>query len=211
MRGSIADRFKTLEYGQLCPAHAVLSTKSEALLKIKGDEPRKVGGYATRYGRAHYFEGKIDVFMRGCFDKSLAEKHLVRFVEDHDDNRTFVTTESHRLELRSDEAGLAFIAHLPSTAQGDRAYRLVKSCEKNAMSVRYRVEDAEFRDVGGRRVRFIKSAILLDVSIAAKGVVGEAFAQVLDAKATEPPRYENCVADIYGAAARLRHVLSLAS
>jgi len=176
---------------------------------FKGDQDRsasrRLTGYATRWNKPHAYKGKIDVFAPGCFDVSLAAKRLVRFCEEHEPNITFATTNGGGLELRSDDVGLAFLADC-SGETGARAFDLVKSHRKRAMSVKYYVTDHSDVTIAGESVRLIKAATLDDIALCSAGCVKEAYADVADGKSAEPAHASKRAADINAAAARWQQI-----
>jgi HK97 family phage prohead protease len=163
----------------------------------------RIGGYATRWNKPHYFKGVMDVFLPGAFTTSLAAKNRVHFCEEHDETKIFATTNGGGLELRSDETGLAFIADPSVNTDCQRAVRLVASNIKRAMSVKYTVLDHFYKTIAGEQVRFIRSANLQDIALCQNGAVKEAYAEIVQTKSSEPTHKTVMGADLHAAHAKL--------
>jgi HK97 family phage prohead protease len=96
---------------------------------------------------------------------------------DYDESR-LIATAADRLELLGDEKGLAFRLRL---RPGDNdLIRLVKSGERDGMSVGYRIEADEWKTIAGERVRIITYGSLIEISLVKRGAVRQAFASVAD-------------------------------
>jgi HK97 family phage prohead protease len=135
-------------------------------------------GYATRYGLPHIHDGQIEMFTTGAMARALATKTAVQFLIDHDES-LLVATAADRLELFGDEKGLAFRLRLAD----DDAHliEMVKSGERDGMSVGYRIEADEWRTITGERVKIITDGLLCEISLVKGGPVRQAFASVVDA------------------------------
>lgn len=53
---------------------------------------RHLQGYAALYDVPHKFEGKVDIFRPGCFARSLAGPHAIRFQVSHKNAELLGTT-----------------------------------------------------------------------------------------------------------------------
>jgi HK97 family phage prohead protease len=96
---------------------------------------------------------------------------------DYDESR-LIATAADRLELLGDDKGLAFRLRL---RPGDNdLIRLVKSGERDGMSVGYRIEADEWKTIAGERVRIITYGSLIEISLVKRGAVRQAFASVVD-------------------------------
>jgi HK97 family phage prohead protease len=134
-------------------------------------------GFATRYWKPHVYDGRIEAFAPGAFARTLATKAAIRFLIGHDESR-LIATAADRLELFSDETGLAFRLSLLDT--DSEFVDAVKSGQRDAMSVGYRVEHDEMRTIDGQEVRIIRDCTLFEISAVHRGAVKEAFCTVVD-------------------------------
>ncbi|MBO3760029.1 HK97 family phage prohead protease [Ciceribacter sp. L1K22] len=134
-------------------------------------------GYACRFNRAHEYKGRIEVFVKGCFDKSLASRQKIGFWIDHKASAEVATTNDN-LELLTDSDGLAFRLVRPpaSVVNG------VKQRHAVGMSVGYLVVRQEQKTVDGVPVTFIHEADLREISLVKHGAVREAFVDLVDPK-----------------------------
>jgi HK97 family phage prohead protease len=139
-----------------------------------------IGGYATRHNKPHSYKGRVEVLRPGAFTKSLRDGSVIRFIEDHNDEKLLAFT-GNSLCLWEDDVGLAFKARLPAIA-GQRIYPEIKGGRRASMSVGYKEVSAEDHIIEGQKVRFIKEAKLLEISLiktGSSGVVTSAFAEAL--------------------------------
>lgn len=148
-----------------------LSTKSSSTLALQG--------YAVRYGKPHTYNGGIDVFVKGCFDKSLASRRRIGVWLDHKVDAQLASTDDN-LELMSDDTGLAFRLKRPLDVLVDA----VKSRKLTAMSPSYRVVRQEYKSVADEQVRMILEADLEEISVVKAGAVKQAFVDVVDTKSS---------------------------
>lgn len=132
-------------------------------------------GYVVRFQKPHAFNGGIDIFVKGCFDASLASRKRVGFWIAHENGSEIASTDGN-LELVSDETGLAFRLNNPPSILTTE----VRNRKLTAMSAGYTVLAQEFKVVAGERVRFIQQCDLDEISICRAGAVRQAFIDVVD-------------------------------
>lgn len=132
-------------------------------------------GYVVRFNKPHLFKGGVDVFVKGCFDASLASRKRIGFWIDHKSGTELASTDDD-LELLADETGLAFRLNNPLApfVQEVRGRRIT------AMSAASRTLRHEYKQMDGARVRFILEADLVEVSMVKAGAVKQAFIEVVD-------------------------------
>jgi HK97 family phage prohead protease len=158
----------TFDYGELPEARSASQELSGIFLQ----------GFGTRYSKAHVYDRHIEVIAPGAFARTLATKAAVRFLIGHDEAR-LVATSADRLELLSNDVGLAF--RLSLTYDDGELIREVKSGARDGMSVAYRVECDEWRTIDGVKFRMITDATLLEISAVHRGAVKEAYVTLVDA------------------------------
>jgi HK97 family phage prohead protease len=134
-------------------------------------KPKILEGYAILYDVVHWWNGKQDIFQKGCFDGSLFD---VMFLIDHViTSKKLGDQNNGSLELIDTDKGLAFRLKL---APGD----LERIDGRSEMSPCYYVHNAETRKDG---VRVIKSASLLEVSACHVAAIRQTHAVIRDADA----------------------------
>lgn len=134
-------------------------------------------GYVVRYNKPHAFNGGIDVFVKGCFDASLASRKRVGFWIAHEKGSEIASTDGN-LELMSDDTGLAFRLNNPPAILTTE----VRNRKLTAMSAGYKLLAREFKTVAGERVQFIHECDLDEISICRAGAVRQAFIDVIDTR-----------------------------
>ncbi|MCF6113875.1 HK97 family phage prohead protease [Mesorhizobium muleiense] len=145
--------------------------------EAKAAPTKALQGYVVRFGKPHAYKGGIDVFVKGCFDASLASKQTVGFWLAHEPDTEIASTDGD-LELMADETGLAFRLNNPPQAFVTE----VEARKLTAMSAGYRVLSQEYKAVADEQVRFIYECDLTEISICKKGAVKQAFIDVIDTK-----------------------------
>jgi HK97 family phage prohead protease len=173
-----------LEYGW--PVYSEIKLAAHKSLPALLAAGRVVEGLATLYGKAHTFNGRVDVFLQGCFGRTLASSKAVRFLIGHDEENLVATT-ADNLELHTTPAGLAFRLQVPRNEIGDRVIAGIETGEQSAMSVGFRAEHVELKTIKDVEVRFIADASLIEISIGARGVVAGAFAMLASQASQELP------------------------
>jgi HK97 family phage prohead protease len=138
-----------------------------------------ITGYATLYNQEHEFKGQTEIFTPGCFDESIRLGMPVAFRLDHDESKT-LSTNKDRLELVSDQVGLAFRFWPSSSREHQSALRDVAEGKRRECSVGYAVLRDSFLSKGGCQIRLIHEAALADVSIGQKAVVQGTYAILID-------------------------------
>jgi HK97 family phage prohead protease len=129
--------------------------------------------------KVHRGKDGLDVFMRGCFARSLMSDRAIRFLVQHDEAECLATT-ADRLELHSNNDGLAFRLKVPLSMAGRQVIAEVSSDYRCGMSVGFHAMNAEVKRIGDCDVRCIYDAELFEISLVRAGAVEEAFAVVCD-------------------------------
>ena len=115
----------------------------------------------------------IEVFSHGCFSASLRKAHDVGFLADHDWAKCFGSTGDGSLQLHETDTGLAFALGRPTIRTAEIWLR-TSGPGRFGMSVGYRAECKEERDIDGDAVTFVEKAILTEVSVVGRPAVKEA-------------------------------------
>jgi HK97 family phage prohead protease len=108
-------------------------------------------------------------------DSSVKALHF-----DHDESVTISTTRNG-LILLGDEYGVAMRLHVPRTALGAKAVALVRSNQRQALSVGVTMHDCDSQIIDGVEIVIVKRATLREVSLVLKGACEPAFAILVDA------------------------------
>ncbi len=143
---------------------------------------RYLQGYGALYDVPHKFEGKVDIFRPGCFARSLAGPHAIRFQVSHK-NAELLGTTNDDLEVYADEKGLAFRLRLPDTELADEVKTAVGNGTLTGMSTGCTVHASTDFEVKGGTVRVITDASLYEISCCENGALTEAFVNLVDAPA----------------------------
>lgn len=130
-----------------------------------------VVGVAATYGTLHRgTKGDWEAFVPGCFGRTLATKQAVRLLIGHDETK-LIATRADALSIESDDQKLSFRCEIPDGPMG-RALKSAMLAEKFAeCSVGYQLVESYVREIGGRQVKLITDAQLLEISIVASGAV----------------------------------------
>jgi HK97 family phage prohead protease len=164
-----------LEYGDACFITSVdhRAIQQPVLRKSASRyETKFIEGHACLWNKPHMYKGNVEVFERGCFNKTLSSKQRVDFCVDHLDYSLGHTDDN--LELVDTKDGLAFRLRTKSEADLNRLNG------RNAMSVKYAEHEVEVRKVEDCDVRFIKSATLIECSAVFNGAVPKTHLIVRD-------------------------------
>lgn len=197
-----------IEYGAPVSIDWRPEEEQREIRRLSAGRRLAIGGYATRFKKPHPYKGGIDVFMPGCFAKSLIQRSDVRLLADHNEFKLLNVT-GEGLNIWSDDVGLSFKALLPDNDEGRRAYADVKAGAKSGVSVGYHPVDSEVKKIEGRDVRLIHTARLSEISLVQHGAVKEAFAVCLDDgdRLDQPYLLTKSWADYEGTAARFEETL----
>ncbi|MDF0581262.1 HK97 family phage prohead protease [Bradyrhizobium yuanmingense] len=168
-----------IEYGAAVSFNWRPEEERREIRRLSAGQKLAVGGYATFFKKPHPYKGGVDVFMPGCFAKTLIQKSDVRLLCDHNEYKLLAVT-GEGLNIWADDVGLSFKVLLPDNEEGRQAYADVKSGAKSGVSVGYHLVDTEMKTIEGHDVRLIHSARLGEISLVKKGAVKEAFAVCLD-------------------------------
>jgi HK97 family phage prohead protease len=134
-------------------------------------------GFAVLYNKAHSHKGGVEIFKRGCFDRTLSTKSLVKFYIDHQRDSICLGDTDTNLELVDSDVGLGFRLKLSSTA-------LERLDGRDRMSVGYNEIDVEVCTILDENVRLIKSGSLTEISAVHNPAVKQTYAIVRDAAHT---------------------------
>lgn len=143
--------------------------------KLEQSRPIELRGYATRYEKLHQYQGYLDYFLPGCFARSLMDGRAIRLLVAHDESKCVATT-ADRLELHSDNSGLAFRCDMT----GLRSEIFDWIGDRRGMSVKTRTLVEEVMPLDGYNVRLIKDAELFEISVGRYPIVRQAFAVIGD-------------------------------
>jgi hypothetical protein len=132
-------------------------------------KPKVLEGYACLNNVPHWYEGRQDIFQKGCFEGSLFD---VFFLIDHVlTSKPLGEQADGSLELIDSDIGLAYRLKL---APGD----LERLDGRSEISPSYVVHNAEIRKDG---TRVIKSASMFEISACHQGAIRKTYAVVRDA------------------------------
>lgn len=149
--------------------------KSEPASVTAGDE---LVGIATRYGIPHRGKnGRLEIFVQGCFARTLASKSAVRLLYGHDEV-ALVATRADALEIEGDDRDLRIRCAVPDSPYGRKLRQAVTSGEAAECSVGYLIHHGFEREVSGEKAFFITDAELLEVSVVGKGAVPGTHAEI---------------------------------
>jgi HK97 family phage prohead protease len=143
----------------------------------RSDNPQVFEGLAVVYNKPHIYKGNVEVFVKGCFDRSLSTRSVVKFFIDHEHHTTPLGDTDSNLELVDTDIGLSFRLKLSPE-------NLARLNGRKQMSVCYTERDVEVRSVNDENVRFIKAASLLEISACFNPAVKQTYAVVRDADTT---------------------------
>jgi hypothetical protein len=135
--------------------------------------PKIIEGYACMYNVIHFYKNRYEMFAAGCFNGSL---HGVIMHIDHNMlSKKLGDQDDGTLELFDTPVGLGFRLKV---GIGD----LERLGGRDQMSTMYQEREVELQTIGGKSVRVIKSAVLVEVSAVYVGNVSKTFAVVRDAR-----------------------------
>lgn len=103
-----------------------------------------------------------------------------KLLYDHDDAEVIATTNSG-LILHSDNVGVSLRLNLRNVPAHRKAFELVSSGEKTALSVGVIMVGREYHTIDGVEVRMVREAILEEVSLCALGACLPAYCGVVKA------------------------------
>lgn len=159
-----------IEFGAPCPVLRVSGRQTTA------DEPRSARpavsstgdvlvGYGVVFGKtcSPNQNGQFDVFERGCFAEDVRKRHPVAFLREHDWARRAGGIDDGNLDLFEDDHGLAFALRPSADAEGRSLAADVKAGWLRT-SVRFRALEVTEAKIGGEPVRFIRRAVLSEIS-----------------------------------------------
>lgn len=147
-------------------------------------------GFATLYNKAYVHDGQVKVLRPGCFAGTLRAEKSVDFFVEHDRENAVASTRDN-LSLVDRPEGLAFRLRLPKTMLGYVVGRMVDNDNKVGMSIGYRANVDECRDIGGTPVRIISDAELVEISLVRRGAVALAFTAMVDGDDVPSPTAES--------------------
>jgi HK97 family phage prohead protease len=179
-----ASPWPTLEYGGVvswqgkqAPYESFEPIKVEETIEKK----QFIQGYALRWhSLVQHGDGHLAYFLPGSIRYPMldTEKELLF---DHDASLGIISTTRKGLVLHADDHGLAMRLHIPDTSLGRKAVDTVRSGERTALSVGVLMQDPEYRDVDGVKVRMVRRATLQEISLVRRGACRPAFCMLVDA------------------------------
>lgn len=113
------------------------------------------------------WDGAIERFAAGAFDKHLATKPDVVALFNHDASLLLGRT-PHTLNLRADASGLHYDIQLPDTTVANDLRKLIARGDLRGSSFAFTAEKVEWRKDGGNDIRMIREAQVHDVSVVTK-------------------------------------------
>jgi HK97 family phage prohead protease len=144
--------------------------------------PEYVQGYACRYGKPLFHDGKFKVLTAGTFAESIKDKHYVRVLINHDDGRCVGSNHDDELELLTDKFGIAFRFKLPDSDLGREMRSLIETNAMTGVSVGFNSCRTETKQIDGTPVVFLSDGILYEISLVEKGACASAYAMLVDAE-----------------------------
>ncbi|GAA2821536.1 HK97 family phage prohead protease [Aminobacter aminovorans] len=133
-----------------------------------GDE---LVGTACVYGVPHYGKNRQrEVFVPGCFARSLASQQAIRLLLDHDESK-LIATRADSLRIESDDLRLTIRCKVAGTSAGAVMKAAVNEGGRMECSVGYNVVESYERLIESESVKFITDARLLEISLVRKGAV----------------------------------------
>lgn len=124
---------------------------------------RKLEGYAAVFDQEARIGGFTEVIRRGAFRETLADRHDIVGLVDHDVSRVLGRTRSKTLRVAEDSRGLHFDLDVPPTTLGADVLALAERGDLGGASFAFRLRpDGERWD--GRK-RELRAVDLVEVSI----------------------------------------------
>ena len=124
---------------------------------------RKLTGYIAKFDSPTTIGGFTEIIRRGAFAASLNAGVDILALADHDPSRVLGRTRSGTLELREDDAGLAFTLSMPDTQTGRDLIALAARGDLGGASFGFIVPDGGDSWQGNHRE--LRSVQLHEVSI----------------------------------------------
>lgn len=100
---------------------------------------RKLEGYAATFGAEARIGSIVETIAAGAFAATLADRHDVLALVDHDPGRLLARTRSGTLRLAEDGRGLAFALDVPDTQLGHDVLELARRGDLGGMSFAFQV------------------------------------------------------------------------
>lgn len=126
-------------------------------IRAKGDDgkmPKKVGGYAARFGSTYDMGWFTEEVVPGAFDG--ADMSDVVGLFNHDSNQILGRNTAGTLRLTIDSDGLGYEIDLPDSPNGHNVGVAVERGDITQSSWGFSIEEDEWRTVGGKDHRTIK-------------------------------------------------------
>jgi phage head maturation protease len=159
------------DFGGSISVGVSLGQQRTTIIKRSGT-PQVLQGAACNYDVIHFHKGRKEMFAPGCFDGSLFGVFLLI---DHDlRSKKLGDQDDGSLELIDTPTALNFRLKLMPG-------HLDRIGSRDSMSVSYREESVETRQIARETVRVIKKASLFEISVCHGGAVPRTFAIVADA------------------------------
>lgn len=124
---------------------------------------RRLEGYAATFGAEARIGSFVETIAAGAFAATLADRHDVLGLVDHDPGRVLGRTRSGTLRLAEDVRGLIFSLDVPETTAGRDVLALAERGDLGGMSFAFKVRPDGERWSGNRRE--LRSLDLAEVSV----------------------------------------------
>ena len=141
-----------------------LSFNNIELRTLDNDGKKHVIGIIPYNSRSVPMWGMTEIISSTAFNKTLADKSVVRALFNHDENKVLGSTESRTLVLENTIEGLICRCELPNTTYGNDAYEIIKRGDVNTLSFGFIPQKWDDSDNG--KVRTLKEVHLREISFA---------------------------------------------
>lgn len=132
-------------------------------VELRAVSGRKLAGYASVFDTVAQIGRFREVVRRGAFTTTLADRHDVVGLVDHDASRLLARTASGTLRLAEDNRGLAFELDLPDTTLGRDMHAMAERRDLAGMSIGFVAQAEAWPSEDMRELRAVK---LVEISIA---------------------------------------------
>lgn len=140
----------------------VRSAAAEFRVDGDGETPRRIVGYAAKFGvRSVDLGWFTEEIAPGAFSDVLAEGQDVRALVDHDPPRILGRTTAGTLRLSEDEVGLLMEIDVPNTTVGSDLVESVRRGDITGASFSFRTKDDEWQTKDGKNHRVLKKVMTL--------------------------------------------------
>src|ERR1700732_381643 len=138
------------------PVTLVSLSQHRATIKRSGNA-QVLEGFAVLYNKAHNHKGRVEIFKKGCFDRTLSRKSIVRFFIDHKRCEVCLGDTDTNLELVDSDVGLGYRLKLTGEA-------LDRLDGRDQISVGYNEIDVAECTILDQTLRLTKTAAPSEIS-----------------------------------------------